>query len=202
MSYSDYQYFKQIQKDFAINYQIVESLFPQIEIAYPSDFLIQILKIAKSLPSTHSEKSRSENLITPILWEVYQKQSGRITLFSGCKLNINEKLSGICDYIIANKKSLLELDSPIVCIVEAKHRTLEEGFAQAGAEMIASRIFNQKNDSNINIIYGVVTNGIDWRFLKLQDDILYIDQEIYFSSTDYVAKLLGVFNQILTNIQS
>jgi hypothetical protein len=94
------------------------------------------------LPSTFSEKARSENLITPILFDVYEHSHQNITIFSGCSLNINEQLFGICDYIVAGKSRLLALDSPIVCIVEAKNRSIEEGLAQAGAEMVAAQLFN------------------------------------------------------------
>lgn len=197
MSYSDYQNLRELSKSLAITYQQTD-LFPIIQLVEPTPFLLHTLAIAKSLPSTFSEKARSENLITPILFEVYEHTQHRITIFSGCALNINEQLSGVCDYIIADKSQLLALESPIVCIVEAKHRSIEEGLAQAGAEMIAAQLFNQHEQNEIETIYGVVTNGIDWKFLKLSKSILYIDENIYFSSGENLKMLLGVFARILT----
>jgi hypothetical protein len=196
MSYSDYQNLKELAKKLAITYQLAD-LFPTIQSVEPSPFLLHSLAIAKSLPSTFSEKSRSENLITPILFDVYEHTQQSITIFSGCALNINEQLSGICDYIIAGKNQLLALDSPIVCIVEAKNRSIEEGLAQAGAEMVAAQLFNQQEQNEIEVIYGVVTNGIDWKFLKLSQSILVIDNNIYFSSGENLKVLLGVFALIL-----
>lgn len=197
MSYSDYQNLRELSKSLAITYQQTD-LFPIVQLVEPTPFLLHTLAIAKSLPSTFSEKARSENLITPILFEVYEHTQHRITIFSGCALNINEQLSGVCDYIIADKRQLLALESPIVCIVEAKHRSIEEGLAQAGAEMIAAQLFNQHEQNEIETIYGVVTNGIDWKFLKLSKSILYIDENIYFSSGENLKMLLGVFARILT----
>lgn len=197
MSYSDYQNLRELSKSLAITYQQTD-LFPIVQLVEPTPFLLHTLAIAKSLPSTFSEKARSENLITPILFEVYEHTQHRITIFSGCALNINEQLSGVCDYIIADKSQLLALESPIVCIVEAKHRSIEEGLAQAGAEMIAAQLFNQHEQNEIETIYGVVTNGIDWKFLKLSKSILYIDENIYFSSGENLKMLLGVFARILT----
>ncbi len=196
MSYSAYQNLKSLTKTLAITYRLAD-LFPNIQPVEPSTFLLHSLLIAKSLPSTFSEKSRSENLITPILFDVYEHVDKSITIFSGCALNINEELSGVCDYIIAGKNKLLELDSPIVCIVEAKNRSIEEGLAQAGAEMVAAQMFNEQEQNNINIIYGLVTNGIEWKFLKLSENILTIDENIYFSSGENLKVLLGIFALIL-----
>lgn len=196
MSYSDYQTLKELTKKLAITYQVTD-LFPQIQEVAPSAFLLHSLEIAKTLPSTFSEKARSENLITPILFDVYEHSQQSITIFSGCSLNINEQLSGICDYIVAGKSRLLALDSPIVCIVEAKNRSIEEGLAQAGAEMVAAQLFNQQEQNEIETIYGLVTNGIDWKFLKLSQNILMIDENMYFSSGENLNVLLGVFAFIL-----
>ncbi len=198
MSYSDYQSLKELTKKLAITYQVTD-LFTNIQDVPPSHFLLHSLEIAKMLPSTFSEKSRSENLITPILFDVYEHTQRSITIFSGCALNINEQLSGICDYIIAGKNQLLALDSPIVCIVEAKNRSIEEGLAQAGAEMVAAQLFNQQEQNDIKVIYGVVTNGIEWKFLKLTEAVLTIDKNIYFSSGENLNVLLGIFAFILSN---
>jgi hypothetical protein len=196
MSYSDYQTLKELTKKLAITYQVTD-LFPHIQEVPPSTFLLHSLEIAKMLPSTFSEKARSENLITPILFDVYEHSQQSITIFSGCSLNINEQLSGICDYIVAGKSRLLALDSPIVCIVEAKNRSIEEGLAQAGAEMVAAQLFNQQEQNEIETIYGVVTNGIEWKFLKFSQNILMIDENMYFSSGENLKVLLGVFALIL-----
>ena len=99
---------------------------------------------------------------------------------------------------MAGKSRLLALDSPIVCIVEAKNRSIEEGLAQAGAEMVAAQLFNQQEQNEIETIYGVVTNGIDWKFLKLSQNILLIDENMYFSSGENLKVLLGVFALILS----
>ncbi len=196
MSYSDYQTLKELTKKLAITYQVTD-LFPHIQEVPPSVFLLHSLEVAKMLPSTFSEKARSENLITPILFDVYEHSHQSITIFSGCSLNINEQLSGICDYIVAGKSRLLALDSPIVCIVEAKNRSIEEGLAQAGAEMVAAQLFNQQEQNEIETIYGVVTNGIDWKFLKLSQNVLMIDENMYFSSGENLNVLLGIFALIL-----
>jgi hypothetical protein len=197
MSYSDYKDLRELEKKVSLKYQMVE-LFKEIQAIEPSDFLRHALAIAKILPSTFSEKARSENLITPILFEVFDICEEQMTIFSGCTLNIDANLSGICDYVIAAKARLLVLDYPLVCIIEAKNRSIEEGLAQAGAEMLAAHLFNQAENYAPQPIYGAVTNGIEWRFLKLESqNLLLIDTNLYYSTDNNLKTLLGIFQHIL-----
>ncbi len=103
-------------------------------------------------------------------------------------------LNGICDYIISLSEEQLYVNSPIISIVEAKNDNIKSGLAQCAAEMIASKIFNEQNETQINTIYGVVTTGSNWRFLKL-DNKLYIDiKEYYIEQLD---KIMGIMLQMI-----
>jgi hypothetical protein len=93
MSYSDYQSLKELTKKLAITYQVTD-LFPKIQEVAPSTFLLHSLEVAKMLPSTFSEKSRSENLITPILFDVYEHTQQSITIFSGCAFKYQRAIIG------------------------------------------------------------------------------------------------------------
>ena len=46
--------------------------------------------------------------------------------------------------------------------------------------MLAAKIFNQKEENNIPIIYGTVTTGTSWNFLKLIESIVEIDLNEYY----------------------
>jgi hypothetical protein len=60
--------------------------------------------------------------------------------------------------------------------------------------MLAAQIFNARENQPVNIIYGCVTTGVLWKFLRLENQKLYIDPiEI---SIDPVERLLGIFMQI------
>jgi hypothetical protein len=63
------------------------------------------------------------------------------------------------------------------------------------AEMIAVKIFNERNAIPISSILGVVTTGSNWKFLKYQDDILFIDFDEYL--INQTGKLLGIFAAVL-----
>ena len=45
--------------------------------------------------------------------------------------------------------------------------------------MIASKIYNEQEGIVIDKIYGTVTTGMIWKFLKLQDNTIYIDLDDY-----------------------
>ena len=66
--------------------------------------------------------------------------------------------------------------------------------------MVAAQLFNQDEKNDIDVIYGVVTNGIEWKFLKLEKSVLAIDKNIYFSSGENLKVLLGVFASILSSV--
>ncbi len=51
--------------------------------------------------------------------------------------------------------------------------------------MIAAQLFNQRNGEAIASIYGAVTTGTDWKFLKLTDKTIWIDKRDYSVSHSY-----------------
>jgi hypothetical protein len=58
------------------------------------------------------------------------------------------------------------------------------------AEMVAAKLFNEQGEKGISTIYGVVTTGNVWKFLKLEDQIVYVDiGEYYLGDVD---KILGI----------
>ncbi len=56
--------------------------------------------------------------------------------------------------------------------------------------MVAAQIFNQQAATEIQTIYGTVTTGSIWQFLKLEEQTLTIDLSEYYL-TD-VNKILGI----------
>ncbi len=56
--------------------------------------------------------------------------------------------------------------------------------------MIAAQLFNQREQSPLPCIYGAVTYGTDWKFLKLVDQTVYIDKEEYHISN--INKIMGI----------
>jgi hypothetical protein len=62
--------------------------------------------------------------------------------------------------------------------------------------MVAASIFNKKEENSIKTIYGVVTTGEIWQFLKLEDDAVFLDAQKYYITT--IDKIFGILLYILT----
>ncbi|MDY6936382.1 MAG: hypothetical protein SWY16_01845 [Cyanobacteriota bacterium] len=58
--------------------------------------------------------------------------------------------------------------------------------------MVAAQIFNRQEERAIEIIYGAVTNGTNWRFLRLQNDLMEIDSTEYFIND--IQHILGILS--------
>ncbi|MBF0225261.1 MAG: hypothetical protein HQK76_07375 [Desulfobacterales bacterium] len=191
MSYSDYT-ISDIKEKFKISIEETANLFSDVEKENISDALYQILE--ENIPlalAIHTEKARSEMIVTPVLIELRKILNREISLFSGVEFNVDKDkgLNGICDYIISLSKEQLYINSPIVSIVEAKNDNIKSGLGQCGAEMIASRIFNEQKENKIDNIFGIVTTGSNWRFLKLEK-VLYIDSKEYY--IQQIDKIMGI----------
>jgi len=75
-------------------------------------------------------------------------------------------------------------------LVEAKKEDILAGLGQCVAEMVAAQIFNEREGNEISVIYGTVTSGTNWKFLKLEGKVVEIDLVEYYL-TD-VNKILGI----------
>ncbi|MEY4905274.1 MAG: hypothetical protein RLZZ292_3089 [Bacteroidota bacterium] len=196
MSYKDFS-FRDLENKFAIR-QSRKRLFQEESIVAvaPSEWLKETLSRSKRLP-LRSEKSKSELIISPVLSEIKFLNENYIQLFSGenLKADIKQKLNGEIDFLLVCHPRIVELQEPIFSITEAKKGSLDEGWAQCAAQLYGARLFNQKSNNHIETIYGAVCNGLDWQFLVLEDDCVYIDEQVY--TTEQLPLLLGVLQHIV-----
>ena len=194
MGYSNYKKIKTVSKKFKIDVRM-ERLFENIKRVEPSSWLKESLQFAEMMPLTN-EKSKSERIVSPILLEVVKSYSTQITLFSGENIDIQPEndLSGECDFFFGLHPPKPFIDTPIISLTEAKDEDMELGIGQCAAQMYGARLFNEADGKNIPVIYGCVTNGLEWQFLKLYNNCFYVDKKVY---TD-LSELLGVWHTILT----
>ncbi len=195
MAYSDFSNLKQVEKKLGL--KIVDRTFfsAHIPTQIISQRLIDDINYAKSMPLM-SEKAKSELLLTPIFREV-RLQRPIFNYFSGYTFEVDNSLSlnGTCDFLFALNHNKNTISSPIFCLVEAKNRTIDEGFGECAAEMYAAKLYNQQEGKEIPIIYGCITNAYDWCFMKLENDIIYIDVDRYYLNK--VDEIVGIIIHIL-----
>jgi hypothetical protein len=65
--------------------------------------------------------------------------------------------------------------------------------------MLGAQIFNRNEGNEIEWIYGCVTTGETWQFLKLKDNIITINTTRYYINN--IAKLIYVFQSIINIYQ-
>jgi hypothetical protein len=197
MPYSQFT-LKKLVKDFNLKIEETVVLFPEITPVQPSDFLVQFLD--KTVPfalATDTEKSRSEMIIFPVLLEVKEQKNNEVALFSGNDFTVepNVGLNSNPDFLINLDKEQYFISAPVMTVVEAKNNNLNSGLGQCGAEMLAAKIFNEKEGKEVPAIHGCVSSGTAWKFLRLIGNILYIDKlEVSLFPCD---RLLGIFLSIL-----
>ena len=192
MAYSDFKLSEIIQK-FELTLNEVSGLFGDVPEEESSDLLTTILKENVDLAvSINTKKARSEMIISPILLEVRRKLNNEISLFSGIDFNVDNQqgLNGFCDFLISLSKEQLFVRAPVITLVESKNENLKSGLAQCIAEMLAAQLFNEQKQNVIKIIYGAVTIGTIWQFLKLEDKTISIDLTEYYIKD--VKKVLGI----------
>jgi hypothetical protein len=182
-----------VKNDFNITTLENQVLFPTIELIQPSELLTQNLKENLSLATAiNTEKARSELIIMPVLTEVRRYLQGKISLFSGVDFNVDLEngLNGTCDFILTRSSEQFFITKPVVTIIEAKRENIPSGLGQCIATMIAAQRFNEQEGEPIDTLYGAVTTGTDWKFLKLIQQTAYIDSSDYFISE--IDKILGI----------
>jgi hypothetical protein len=193
MSYSDFK-LNQLVKDFGLTIREITDLFITIPSVSASSTLTTLLQENVNWAvAINTEKARSEMIIAPVLWEVCKKLSTQISLFSGTDFTVDPEkgLSGTCDFLLSKSPEQLFIRVPVITVVEAKNENLKSGFAPCIAEMIAAQIFNQQESNDTPHIYGVVTIGTVWRFLRLHQTTVEIDLSEYYIKTD-LEKILGI----------
>jgi hypothetical protein len=193
MAYSDFTTLTKVREAFGLTIEESIDLFADTPEVLPSSYLQTTLAENVFLATAiNTEKARAELIITPVLLEVRRILNFQIGFFSGSEFNVDLQagLSGYCDYILTASKESYEIRTPVVTLAEAKNESIKSGLGQCIAQMVAAQLFNQRNGEAIESIYGAVTTGTDWKFLKLIDKTTWIDKRDYFINE--VSQILGI----------
>jgi len=196
MSYSDFS-IEALKRDFDLTLVEDKPIFPVAPTAEVPESLSRLLERYVPLAlNINTEKARSEFIIAPVLAEFKFLHRDKISLFSGVEFNVDEQrgLKGRCDYIISKNPEQLVISAPICVLVEAKNENITGGIPQCLAEMIAAREFNQAKGNLIPAVFGAVTTGSLWRFLKLADGEAFVDIAEY--PIQNLDQILGILQTI------
>jgi hypothetical protein len=196
MSYADFD-LKTALSAFGLTEDRDTNLFAAVAPIEPGEWLSGWLEeYAPVALGVNTERARSDFLVVPILAESRRLSGRRVHVLPGVAFNVDKErgLVGFCDYLIARSPAIYYVQAPILAVVEAKKEDLVAGLGQCVAEMAAIRIFNEREGTPVPAVFGCVTSGSNWRFLKLEGSTLSIDKPEYYLHD--IAKILGILVSI------
>jgi len=179
------------------------NVFAQAASVTPSALLRETL--AASVPlalNISTEKARSEFIIAPVLAEVRRLGGGSISFFSGVDFTVDPEvgLGGVCDYLFSLSSLQLVVQAPVLAVVEAKNDNIKSGLGQCVAEMLAAQRFKAGRGLELPHLYGVVTTGSAWKFLRLSGSNVVVDEAEYHISQPDV--ILGILVSMIRSAQN
>lgn len=141
-----------------------------------------------------SEKARSEYIVAPLLLVVREAAGGAVSILSGQRLDVDpaRKLLGECDFLLARSDPVPRVKAPLVAVVEAKKNDIDAGLGQCIAQMVAAGVFNQRAGEPPGPVYGCVTTGEVWQFLRLDGPAVTLHQpRLYVDNLGLVLAAFG-----------
>ncbi|WP_027269236.1 hypothetical protein [Leptolyngbya sp. PCC 6406] len=177
MAFSTYKTMRSVVQDYEIVYQETDFIYERTLLV--SDYFREdLLGLIRDGVVDNSEYAICENLIAPILKEVWKSYRDYFLLWSHETLRYDNVLNGVPDYILATRSPLgkIVMGLPYLLVVEAKQDKFDEGWSQCLAAMIAAQKLNQ---DDIKTVFGVVTNGEIWEFGKLTSNGFTKNRRVY-----------------------
>lgn len=154
----------------------------------PSEFFLEYLRRVQQLFDTSSTERAKEILVDAYCVESLQIDYA-LKLWKSAPVTSDE-LTGVVDYLLTPLRDYI--DTPLLCVMEAKKDDFEHGLAQALVEMYACQQINAAEGIH-HPIYAIVTNGDIWRFYRYEAGQVYATEP--YVRTGH-ATLLGVLDVV------
>lgn len=142
---------------------------------------VKKMKSRINLSKADNEATRGSLLVSHILWQA--SDAYNLGIFFEPRVEVQPEQTPTLPHPLNGKYDCaLGLDdvdfiAPIVAVVEVKKSNLAEGLGQCLAEMYAT-VHQFQQDK----VYGLITDGEVWLFLRLQDAVLAVDENDYYIS--------------------
>ncbi len=195
MAYSDFKTLEQVNQKLGITIQADNECYRHIEPVQLTQWFVDTMKMAYTKAvRINTESARQALIVDNVLMELNQHVKISFFLENTFNVDINKGLTGNPDGIISKSDNQLYITSPVVVLVEAKKSDLGSGLPQCIAFIAAARLFNEQKGNPVSPIYGVVTDGVLWQFLSLEENIVTIDSSFYhFDDGSLIVGILKFF---------
>ncbi|MBA4065541.1 MAG: hypothetical protein C0501_17860 [Isosphaera sp.] len=197
MAFSDFQYPAVLQQ-LGLTLTPAVNLFPGVPPVAPGPFLRAGQSIAPELgAAAHTELSRMIWMSGPLLGDFWTRYRGTICLIAGAEFAADPaaRLTGFCDFLICRAPQQSVIFAPVLVVFEAKRDSIPDGYGQCIAAMVGAQRFNARNNTPIDPVYGCVTTGTAWKFLRLSGTTLTMDGPEY--ALAEADRILGILTHIV-----
>jgi hypothetical protein len=190
MAFTNYKSIADVLKSFSLIYQ-ERDFVENVKFECDEYFVSRLNVVIQEGIVFNSEYAICENIISPILTEIWRGYIQNFLIWSHQPLNYDENLSGVPDYIVAQRspRGKVVLEKPYMIVVEAKKDNFEEGWGQCLAEMLAAQ---KLNDDIHKKLFGMVSNGKLWEFGVLQEEMFTKNRKYYV--LENLEELMGAVN--------
>ena len=194
MAFTQFKTLGDVLKQYRIRYE-EENFKILTQVKVPKSLVTDLAFTLKNIAYDVSEAAICENLIYPILKNVWMPYVDSFALWSHKPIEYDTDLAGIPDYLISKRSDLgkIVFEVPYIAVVEAKKDDFSGGWAQCGAEMYAMQRLNKGMDLTI---YGIVSNGETWEIAKLDGDLFTFFKNRY--DINDLKKLYNALSSVMT----
>lgn len=184
---------KRVRDAFGLTLKQSMGLFADVEPLSYSDHLRTAL--AENVPlalSINTAKARSELIVVNLLLELRRRYESEISLFSGVGFSVSEGEGAMveCDFLVSGSSEQLFLTPPLLFVVETINDNLAASLGKCIAQMVAARLYNEREAVTSERIYGVLTSGTAWRFASLEGSVVNLDMRDY--AIEDPGRILGI----------
>jgi hypothetical protein len=197
MAFSDFTY-PGVLQELGLTLAPSVELFPNVQPLAPRPALVAALPLAVELrAAAHTETSRMIWMVGPVLADMWSRYNRTVCLIAGAEFPADPaaKLNGWCDFLLCRAPHQSVIFAPVLLVFEAKRDSIPDGLGQCIAGMVGALRFNERSHQQIDPIYGCVTTGSLWKFLRLSGTTLTMDPEEY--PIQDVGRLLGILTSIV-----
>lgn len=178
MAFKKFKLIDDVIDEFQLSFQKQNFIENCPIVAVPQALVDELNYVLHNMPYKVSEAAIRENILYPILKDIFKKYDDILMLWANKSINYDKELGGMPDYIIAkqSERGKIIFGKPILAVVEAKKDDFQGGWAQCLLEMYTIQKMNGKPEITV---LGIVTNGDNWEFGKLEGTIFTKNEDFY-----------------------
>lgn len=168
MAFRNYKTLGEVLKAYQVQRNVATFPADYTRLDAPAGLTEDIEFVLQNVAYKVSEAAVCENIIYPVLRQVWKPYINVFSIWSHQPLELNDDLNGIPDYLFTRRSALgpIVFEAPYVAVVEAKRDDFSAGWAQCLLEM---RTMQQLNQSP-NPVFGIVSNGDGWQIGQLENN--------------------------------